>query len=46
MYEIFIDIHKAYNEMDWGCCLDILEGYGVGIMALRLIRKYWDDLVT
>ena len=29
LYNIFVDIHKSYDAMDWGRTLAILEGYGV-----------------
>jgi hypothetical protein len=29
-HQIFLDLQKAYNLMDRGCCVDILVGYGVG----------------
>ena len=28
--------------MDWERCLEILKGYGVGPLILRLIEKFWD----
>ena len=27
LYEILLELNKAYNEMDRNICLDILEGY-------------------
>ena len=30
LYGVFNDLQKAYDEMDKGRCLDILEAYGVG----------------
>ena len=30
--------------MDRSRCLGILEGYGVGHRALRLLRQYWERL--
>ena len=41
---IFLYLHKAYYTMDRSRCLDILELYGVGPRALRLLRRYWDRL--
>ena len=29
LYEIFVDLHKDYYALDWGCALEILEGYRV-----------------
>ena len=44
MYEIFLDLHKAYDALDRSRCLDILEGYGVGPQARRLLYTYWRRL--
>ena len=40
LHEIFMDMHKAYNNLDRPICLGILEGYGVGTRALHLLRRY------
>ena len=45
LYEILLDLHKAYNDMDREICLDIFEGYIIGPQALRLLRRYWGFLV-
>ena len=44
LYDIFLDLHKAYIILDCGRCLDILAVYGVGTRVLRLIQRYWDRL--
>ena len=41
---IFLDLHKAYEALDWSRCLEILEGYGVGPCAQRLLQTYWRRL--
>ena len=41
---ILLDLHKAYNALDRYRCLDILEKYGLGPRALRLLRRYWENL--
>ena len=41
IHVIFLDLHKAYDALDRSRCLEILEGYGVGPRALRLLRRYW-----
>ena len=38
---ILLDLHKAHNALDRYRCLEILEGYGVGPRALRLLCRYW-----
>lgn len=42
-YEIFIDLRKAYDTLDRERALAILEGYGVGPRAIRLLRQFWDQ---
>ena len=44
LHAIFLDLHKVYDSLDRSRCLDILEGYGVGPRALRLLRRYWERL--
>ena len=44
LYTIFLDLHKAYDALDRSRCLEILEGYGVGPRARRLLQKYWRRL--
>ena len=41
---ILLDQQKSYNALDRSRCLDILERYGVGSRALRLPRRYWEQL--
>ena len=31
LYVIFLDLHKAYDALKWSRCLDILDGYSVGL---------------
>ena len=44
LYVIFLDLTKAYNALDRSRCLGILEGYGIGPGARRLLRNYWRHL--
>ena len=44
LYVIFLDLYKAYDALDRSRCLEILEGYGVGPRACRLLRTYWGRL--
>ena len=39
--DIFLDMHKAYDALERGRCLDILVAYGVGPLDLRLLWRYW-----
>ena len=40
LYVIFLDLTKAYDALDRSRCLGILEGYGVGPGARRLLHNY------
>jgi hypothetical protein len=42
-HQIFLDLHKAYNAMDRGCCLDILVGYGMGPKLIQLLDHFWNE---
>ena len=42
MYGIFLDLRKAFDAMDRGRCLEILEEVGMGPCALRLINSFCD----
>ena len=44
LYVIFLDLIKAYDALDRSRCLEILEGYGVGPNARRLLTTYWRRL--
>jgi hypothetical protein len=43
LYQIYLDLRKAYDALDWGRCLKILAGYGVGPNLLCLQKKFWED---
>jgi hypothetical protein len=43
LYQIYLDLRKAYDALDWGRCLKILAGYGVGSNLLCLQKNFWDD---
>ena len=44
LYDIFLDLYKAYNDLDSDTCLGILTAYGVGERAIYPIQRYWDRL--
>jgi hypothetical protein len=41
-FGVFINLQKAFDAMNWGRCLQILELHGAGPQMLRLIRNFWD----
>ena len=40
LYEVFIDLLKAYDAMDRGLFLQSLGAYGAGPKMLRVIRYF------
>ena len=42
LYVIFLDLTKAYDDLDRSRSLEILKGYGVGVRVRRILREYWD----
>ena len=44
LYVILLYMHKGYDVLDRSMCLDILEGYSVGLHARRLLQIYWRRL--
>ena len=42
LYVIFLDLTKAYDDLDRSRSLEILKGYGVGERVRRLLREYWN----
>ena len=42
LYVIFLDLTKAYDDLDRSRVLEILKGYGVGDRVRRLLREYWN----
>ena len=43
LYEIFINLRKAYDAMDRGRCLRILRAYEVGPNIIRLMKHFWTN---
>ena len=42
LFQVFLEIHKAYDSLDRGRCLEVLLGYGMGPNLARLLTAYWD----
>ena len=40
LFEVFLDIQKAHDALNWDICLEILATYGVGPRAHQLLWKY------
>ncbi len=43
LYQIYLDLKKAYNALNQTRCLEILAGYGVGPNMLRLQKQFWGN---
>ena len=43
LYQIYLDLKKAYNALNQTRCLEILAGYGVGQNLLHLQKQFWDN---
>jgi hypothetical protein len=41
LFQVFLDLKKAYDTLHRGRALDTLQAYGVGPNILRLIRRNW-----
>ena len=46
LFEVFLDLQKAYDALDWGRCLEILTLYGVSPRTVRILRTYFVCLTT
>jgi hypothetical protein len=43
LFQVFIDLRKAYNHLNQAKCLEIMTGHGVGPKLLCLQAKFWDQ---
>jgi hypothetical protein len=43
LYQIYLDLKKAYDTLNQTGCLEILAGYGVGPNLLPLQKQFWSD---
>ena len=43
LYQLFLDLKKAYDKVHRGRSLDTLRAYGAGPGVLRLIKNFWDN---
>ena len=42
LYQIYVDLKKAYDALDWEQTLKILAAYGVGPKLLALQKHFWE----
>ena len=45
LFQVFLDMRKAYDSLERGRCMEILRGYGMGKRMARLIAHHWDNLM-
>ena len=44
IFEVLLDLQKAYYALDRDMCLGIIAVYGIGPKTIRLLRTYWGPL--
>ena len=44
LFNVFLDLQKVYDALDWDICLDILVAYMVSPGTLKLLWTYWDRI--
>jgi hypothetical protein len=44
LYQIFLDLSKAYDTLDRNRTIQILKDYGVGERLIRLLTNFWNSL--
>ena len=45
LFQVLLDVQKAYNSLDRGWCMEILMGYGMVQNTARLISHHWENLI-
>ena len=45
LFQVFLDVRKAYDSLDRGRYMEILRGYGMGKRMARLIVNHWDNII-
>ena len=41
LFQVLLDVRKAYDSLDRERCLKLLRGYGLGLNLSRLLKSYW-----
>ncbi len=44
LYQVFVDLRKAYEHLNRAKYLGIMTDYGVGPKLLHLQEKFWDEV--
>ena len=44
LFEVFLDLHKEYDDLDWDRWIEILVAYRVGPRTIRILWTYWDQM--
>ena len=44
LLEVFLDIQKDYDALEWDRCLGNIAAYGVSPRTIRLLQTYWGRL--
>ena len=44
LFEVLLDLQKAYYALDRDMCLGIIAVYGIGPKTIRLLQTYWGPL--
>ena len=45
LFQVILDVRKAYDSLDRGQCMEILLGYGMGKRMACLIANFCDNLM-
>ena len=44
LFQVFLDVRKAYDSLDRGRCMEILQGHRTGRNTAHLIDHHWNNL--
>ena len=46
LFQVFLNVRKAYGSLYIGRCMDILMGYGLGHNLQMILQRYWENQVV